>query len=160
MVSVSNYHCPLLSHTNTHNPRLTGLFVTEVWRPSNRDILAYCVYPGCYSDIEQNTHTHLLYRKERLTDRRPRLLEGPFFECGYTYVFDCTPSVSVCVWLSLGLIRTKHNQQQRAAGCIRVRGRQVWVGGWVLKWNSVSFFLCPPFLSAVCIHSLCFFLLL
>ncbi len=24
----------------------------------DRDILAHCVYPGLYSDTEQNTHTH------------------------------------------------------------------------------------------------------
>lgn len=29
----------------------------------NRDILAHCVYPGWYSDTEQNTLTHILYRK-------------------------------------------------------------------------------------------------
>lgn len=60
-------------------------------------------------------------------DHRPRLLEGPCLVHGYICMFDYTALVCVCVWLSLALIRTEHNQQHRAAGVIWVRWRKDWL---------------------------------
>lgn len=75
---------------------------------------------------------------------RPRLLEAPCLVHGYICMFDYTALVCVCVWLSLALIRTEHNQQHRAAGVIWVRWRKDWL-------NNIHLFLFFLFFFLLCI---------
>lgn len=150
MVNVSISRCLLLAHRRTQSTADWVICDGGVKAP-NRDILAHCVYPGWYSDTEQNKHTHTFFvEEERLTECRPSLLEGPFSE---RWIYVCVSSVCVCVRLSLVLIRTKHNQQRRAAGGIRVRGRRGWADAWTK--STVSHILLPP-LNVSSFHLLIF----
>ena len=50
----------------------------------------------------------------------------------------------MCVTLSLVLIRTKHNQQHRAAGAMWVRGRAEWASGWIISTLFLFFLSLSP----------------
>lgn len=144
-------------HTGAHNPRLTGLFVTEVWRPRTVTFW-HTVFTLAGTQTLSRTHSHTFFIEgDRLTDCRPTLLEGPFFECGYSYVFDCTLSVCVCVTVT-GSYQDK--AQPAAQGCRGHRGEGGGRSVWVLEWNSlvpIFSFLFFSQLSVpvdICLHSL------
>ncbi|MEQ2256984.1 hypothetical protein ILYODFUR_029649 [Ilyodon furcidens] len=120
MVSVSVSRCLSLAHRRAQS-MVDWVICDGGVKTPNRDILAHCVYPGWYSDIEQNTHTHTFFgEKERLTDCRPRLLEGPLFEHGYirmclTVLLQCV-FMCDCHWFLSGQSTTSSAGLQGAYG--------------------------------------------